>query len=115
MQAPSFLRLYPYFSTAEGSREAQTNLFNFSERRIVRAQKLGVVRAGLTVSLPSCRLSGRTPCGQSVDFAVDGDRVDSPWAAHTNPPTAHTPPGLDWWRMRADLQQEFLEFLTDWT
>jgi hypothetical protein len=26
-------------------------------------------------------LGGRTPCGQSVDFALKGDRVDSPWTA----------------------------------
>jgi hypothetical protein len=30
------------------------------------------------------RLGGRTPCGQSVDFAVHGERVDTPWiAAHS--------------------------------
>ncbi len=68
-----------------------------------------------TAMRPLCmghRPGSRIPCGQTVDLAVPGERVDRGWigahrqqdpqcsklrayprSAHTHPPPAHTPPG----------------------
>ena len=71
---------YIYFSKTEDLNPLNA-IFPVSEAHTVTVRNFGGFCTDVRVFQAYRELGGRIPCGQSVDFAPKGDRVNRPWIA----------------------------------